>query len=365
MSVISKTIKNKLTGVAVAVTSVTLSSYDETYGVKRNDTDGVVVADGTAMTNISTGRYRYEFDDPADDLTYTYVLEIVYAGETYWITGTITGPTSAGGAGVEPGLTLTVADLVAEVGDALAIGRAPTGDDLTMVLGVIDSGYRQFLFPGPLPGEKAAHRWSFLSPVETLDLAGDDYDYDLPARFGTLRGTFTYASGITSTPIRICGEAHIRALKAAHTRTGDPYLAATRIKTYAEGTGTRFEVVFFPTPSQVRTLTYAYDVLLDKLSENYVAGGSDIYPLGGAKHSETLLECCLGVAEQRRDDMMGIHTARIMDRDGSPTGLMEASVLADRANAPDYLGYNADGSDAPEYHGRDITEWQYNGLDVS
>lgn len=92
MSVISKTIKNKVTGEAVAVTSVTLSSYDEAYGVKRNDTDAVVVADGTAMTCISTGRYRYEFDDPADDLTYTYCLEIVYSGETYWITGTITGP---------------------------------------------------------------------------------------------------------------------------------------------------------------------------------------------------------------------------------------------------------------------------------
>lgn len=96
MSVISKTIKNKVTGDPVAVTSVKLSSYDEAYGVKRNDTGVPVVADGTAMTYISAGRYRYEFDDPADDLTYTYCLEIVYSGETYWITGTITGPTSEG-----------------------------------------------------------------------------------------------------------------------------------------------------------------------------------------------------------------------------------------------------------------------------
>ena len=357
MSVITKTIKNKVTGVPVAVTSVKLSSYDGTYGVKRDDTGAVVVADGTAMTYVSVGRYRYEFTDPAYDLTYTYCLEIVYLGETYWITGRITGPTAPAG-GIEPGLTRTVAELVAEVGDSLGVGRTPTGDDLAMVLRLIDSGYRQFLFPVPLPGENTAHRWSFLCPMTTLSLAATDFDYDLPGNFGTLKGTFTYAAGVTSTEIRVCGEAQIRALRAAHNRNGDPYLAGIGVKAYAEATGTRFEVVFFPTPDKARVLTYAYDVLLDKLSKNYVAGGADIYPLGGAKHSETLLECCLAVAEQRRDDMGGgFHTGRARE-------LMGASIAADRANAPDYLGYNADGSDGVEYVGRRIKSWSYNGIDV-
>ncbi len=95
MSKIVKTFK--VDGVKANMTSVKLSSYAETYGVKRNDTDAVVVADGTAMTNLSTGVYEYEFTDPANDLTYTYVLEYVYGGETYWIEDTLTGPTSYSG----------------------------------------------------------------------------------------------------------------------------------------------------------------------------------------------------------------------------------------------------------------------------
>ncbi|HUU98034.1 MAG TPA: phage head-tail connector protein [Phycisphaerae bacterium] len=95
MSKIVKTFK--VDGVATNMTSVKLSNYAATYGVKRNDTDAVVVVDATAMTNIGTGVYEYEFTDPADDLTYTYVLEYVYGGETYWIEGTLTGPTSYSG----------------------------------------------------------------------------------------------------------------------------------------------------------------------------------------------------------------------------------------------------------------------------
>jgi hypothetical protein len=58
---------------------------------------------------------------------------------------------------------------------------------------------------------------------------------------------------------------------------------------------------------------------------------------------------------------MGIHTARILDRNGRPAGLLEASIHSDRANAPNFLGYNADGSDGVEFQGHDIKEWQYNG----
>lgn len=95
MSKIVKTFK--VDGVATNMTSVKLSNYAATYGVKRNDTDAVVVADGEAMTNIGTGVYEYEFTDPANDLTYTYVLEYVYGGETYWIEDTLTGPISYSG----------------------------------------------------------------------------------------------------------------------------------------------------------------------------------------------------------------------------------------------------------------------------
>lgn len=92
MTTVYKTIK--VDDVLTDPTTVKLSDSTATFGVKRNDTDAVVVADGTAMTNVSTGVYSYTFTDPADDLTYTYAVEIVYDGETYHIEDTVTGPTS-------------------------------------------------------------------------------------------------------------------------------------------------------------------------------------------------------------------------------------------------------------------------------
>jgi hypothetical protein len=93
MSIIQKSFKQN--GVLIDPTSVILSDPTATYGVKRNDNDAVVVADGTAMTKVSTGIYRHEFDDPANDLTYTYYLEAVIEGETYHVEGTLTGPVSS------------------------------------------------------------------------------------------------------------------------------------------------------------------------------------------------------------------------------------------------------------------------------
>jgi len=72
----------KVDGVLTDVTSAKLSDADALFGVKRNDTDAIVVADDTAMTNVSTGVYKYEFTAPAAGLTYTGSLEFVYSGET-------------------------------------------------------------------------------------------------------------------------------------------------------------------------------------------------------------------------------------------------------------------------------------------
>jgi uncharacterized phiE125 gp8 family phage protein len=85
----------RVDGVLVDATTAKLSDAAGVYGVKRNDTDAVVVADGTDLTHDGTGLYSYSFTDPAADLTYTYALEFVYSGQTYRSTGTLAGGTSA------------------------------------------------------------------------------------------------------------------------------------------------------------------------------------------------------------------------------------------------------------------------------
>jgi len=78
-------------GVLTDPTSIKLSAEDGSYGVKRTDTDAVVVADNTAMNKVATGVYTYSFEDPTAGLTYQYSVEVVYDGETYYDVGTKEG----------------------------------------------------------------------------------------------------------------------------------------------------------------------------------------------------------------------------------------------------------------------------------
>lgn len=94
MSTTFLTAQFKPGGVLTNATTAVLSDATGTYGIKRNDTDAVVVADGAALVNTSTGVYTYSFTDPGAGLTYTYALEFVYAGITSRATGQLTGGTS-------------------------------------------------------------------------------------------------------------------------------------------------------------------------------------------------------------------------------------------------------------------------------
>ena len=76
--------------------SVVLEDTAGTYGVKRNDTDAVIAAAGTAMDKVSTGIYEYAFDDPGADLIYGYYVKYVLNGATYYSEGVIAGTASSG-----------------------------------------------------------------------------------------------------------------------------------------------------------------------------------------------------------------------------------------------------------------------------
>ncbi len=83
MSTRTITFTLKVGGVLTNATSAVLSDPTGTFGVKRDDTDAAIVADGTAMTHSSTGVYSYTFTEPAAGLAYTSYVEWVYGGETY------------------------------------------------------------------------------------------------------------------------------------------------------------------------------------------------------------------------------------------------------------------------------------------
>lgn len=69
-------------GVSVDPTSVILRDKTDTFGVLRTDTSAVVVASGTPMVDVGDDWYSYSWTDPADGLTFKYVVEVVYNGTT-------------------------------------------------------------------------------------------------------------------------------------------------------------------------------------------------------------------------------------------------------------------------------------------
>lgn len=93
MSVLTLRESFSISGTAISPTSVVLSNSANTYGVKRDDTDAVVVAAGIAMVETETGSgiYTHSFTQPAADLTYTYWVKWIYEGETFYDEHTVVG----------------------------------------------------------------------------------------------------------------------------------------------------------------------------------------------------------------------------------------------------------------------------------
>jgi hypothetical protein len=72
-------VQTRIAGVLANVSGVTLADAvtGPVYGVRRTDTGAVVVTAGTAMVNVSTGVYEYDFTD-APGVPYEWRFAAVY-----------------------------------------------------------------------------------------------------------------------------------------------------------------------------------------------------------------------------------------------------------------------------------------------
>ena len=80
---------------------VFLSSPDDSFGVRRIDTDATVVANGALMTRLSAGVYRYNLIEPEPDLGYEYYVEWVLDGALQRV-HRFAGSLSGGGGSPDP-----------------------------------------------------------------------------------------------------------------------------------------------------------------------------------------------------------------------------------------------------------------------
>jgi hypothetical protein len=161
-----------------------------------------------------------------------------------------------------------------------------------------------------------------------------DGSYRLPDNFAGLEGPLTFPAGDAYAPIPITSEHQIRELRTV-TSTSRPNYAAVVPVEFDPTVGQRFDLVVYPTPETSYVLGYTTNAMPDKLD------ATDKYPLGGMAHSETILESCLAIAEQRSDDESRLHRDRF-------ASLMNSSIGMDRrVTAPENLGYNGENTDMP------------------
>lgn len=203
-----------------------------------------------------------------------------------------------------------------EVGRFLGINRDAgffEPDEATDIDDIIRSGLRRFYWHATLPGEDGkpgvSHSWSFLRQVKTLDLVASTSTYTLPEDFGELiEPVFTWAAGAGNDTIAVVSERHLRSLASqVTTLTGVPRYAALRPSVEVKGGKPLQEVLFYPTPTTAATLSYRASIIPAELDEDHP------YPLGGAQHSETILESCLAAAEKTLRDEEGVHCKRYFE----------------------------------------------------
>ena len=249
-------------------------------------------------------------------------------------------------------------------GDGEANGdRAWTAKQLRVLKDCVDSGCRQFYFPPPHPqGGAESYRWTFLTPTGQITVPTEDDETLLPRAlfpedFGGFVSRLTIKSdGAIYHPIEVVNEARLREMYSRNPSTsGRPLFAAERpLKGTTPGHGPRRELIIYPRPDAEYTFQFQYSLLPDCLSDSYP------FAYGGQEHSETILESCLRIAEERYDDVRdGPHSAKFFE-------LLAGSISRDRSHKPHVIGYNADHSDCFEHGRRRFADyWQpvtLNGL---
>lgn len=178
------------------------------------------------------------------------------------------------------------------------------------------NGIRWFYNP-PVGKDDMVYEWSFLKPTATLSLSAADYDYDLPADFGTIADDVTLARDDREQRIEIISEVRIRAKRASADASGPPKYAAVRPKAIDYTAEQSFEMIFYPTPDASWTATYVYNV------SPADANSTNLYPLGTKTHGETILAACLANAEVHKHGQRGAQFDNFQDR-------LAASVSIDR-----------------------------------
>ncbi len=301
--------------VLTSVTTAVLSDPTGTYGVKRNDTDAVVVAAGTAMTLSATGIYTYSFT-AIDGVAYTGYSKFTYDSTDYYQDHDFAAYTPDD----DLAMTVTYPQLQKIVGRQFfgkrsGYSAAETNDMDDIIKSGLQMVYR-------------AHHWSFLRPTTTITTEADENTYDLPAGFdGIDDNLLTWPEGEGYyAPVPIVPWSDIRRRRTEDDNTRRPECAAIVAATYDATAGSKRQLELFPTPDDVYVLSAVMRLRWTMID------AANPYPIGGEIVAEAITLACLAAGERWLDDKQGVHHEAYL-------GALEAAIRQDKdATSPPTLG---------------------------
>ena len=215
-----------------------------------------------------------------------------------------------------PGLQHDVRDLMNGVGHYLGynVETDPLGtlafwdaDQLADIKRSVNGGYRGFLYPPAIEEDKKPYEWSFLSPSGALAFLVGVQKVDLPLDFGG--ALFGATLDLENRRLQVISEDRFNALTGGvSSTTGErQYVSALRPVQFG-ASEVPWELGVYPTPTVDRIVRFRY------MREPLMLDDTEEIPWGGDKHSETIMQSCLAVAELFQDDEHGVHWERFLHR---------------------------------------------------
>lgn len=226
-------------------------------------------------------------------------------------------------------LALQYTDLFNEVKRFLGYGGATatlTEAQTEEVDAYVQAGVRQFYYPPAINGVDPTHEWSFMRPVGQVTTTTCSSTVLLPVGFGRLVGNVEFETSLHLPAAVPCPEGLLMERISSREQSGPPRLVATRRRTAFGENGQLCELLLWPTPDAEYLLTFRQESDGGKLSS-----AERPFPLGGARHSELVLESCLAIAEQRANDETGLHTAKFQ-------AMLASAIVQDRKFSAVFYG---------------------------
>ena len=224
-----------------------------------------------------------------------------------------------------------------------------TADEILELNRHIQEAYRWILYPQTIPGERIPHTWTWLEQTTTLVTTADDYDYTLPADYGSFIGQHMYwGEGVTYDPPYRTNDTEILLKRQFNELTDRPQCFALRWVAQTAGTNQRQELIFWPTPADEYTFIYKYAVLTGPLSE------TNPYPLGGPRSSQLMMEAVKAIGETKkngqRGDQWNVFIAQMQSAIQLDKGTNTSSTLGMMRGTPGYIGNGRRTSGRPSYY---------------